>query len=94
MDMAEDAEVGEGDGGDNETVKRSPLSKKSKVSIGYLTSLRSNVDSKPLAKRWVSLDSFGYGWESQLEALLEWLRAKFAGLLAKGYKEQSSHWAT
>ena len=28
INMAEDTEVDEGDGGDNETVKRSPLSKK------------------------------------------------------------------
>ena len=41
-DMAEDAEVGgNGDGGNDETVERSPLSKKPNVSTGYLTSLRS-----------------------------------------------------
>ena len=60
VDMAEDAEVGEGDSGDDETVERSP-SKKPKVPIGYLTSLRSNADSAPFAKRSVSLDSFDYG---------------------------------
>ena len=52
VDMAEDAEVGgNGDGGDNETVERSPLFKKSSGPIGYLTSLRSNADSAPFAKR-------------------------------------------
>ena len=54
VDMAEDAEVGEGDEDDDEMVKRSLLSKKPKVPTGYLTSLRSG-------KRGVSLDSFGYG---------------------------------
>ena len=78
VDMAEDAEVGEGDDGDDETVERSP-SKKPNVPTGYLTSLRSDADSAPFAKRWVSLDSFDYGWGSQLEALPKWLRAKFAG---------------
>ena len=57
MDMTKNAEVGEGDGGDNETVKRSPLSKKLNGPIGYLIFLHSG-------KRWVSLDSFGYGWNS------------------------------
>ena len=37
--MAEDAKVDEGDHGDNETVKRSPLSKKLNIPIGCLTSL-------------------------------------------------------
>ena len=42
LDMAEDAEVGgNGNGGDDETVERSPLSKKPNVSTGYLTSIRS-----------------------------------------------------
>ena len=50
MDMAEDAELGEGDGGDDETVKRSP-SKKSNVPIGYLISLRSDANSALFAKR-------------------------------------------
>ena len=51
-DMAEDAEVGgNGDCGDDETVKRLPLSKKSNGLMGYLTSLRSNADSAPFAKR-------------------------------------------
>ena len=50
VDMAEDAEIGEGDGGDDETVKRS-LSKKPNVPIGYLTSLRSDANSAPFAKR-------------------------------------------
>ena len=31
-----------------------------------------------LRKRWVSLDSFGYGWDFQLELLPKWLQAKFA----------------
>ena len=78
VDMADDAEVGEGDGGDDEMVKRSP-SKKLNVPIGYLISLRSNADSASFAKRWVFLDSFDYGWGSQLEALPKWLQAKFAG---------------
>ena len=89
MDMAEDVEVGEGDGGDDETVKRSP-SRKSSGPTEYLTFLHSNADSAPFAKRWVFLDSFGYDWGSELEALPKWLRAKFAGLLAQKYKEQSS----
>ena len=50
IDMAEDAEVGEGDGGDDETVERSP-SKKPNVPMGYLTSLRSDADNTPFAKR-------------------------------------------
>ena len=50
VDMAEDAEVGEGDGGDNETVKRSP-SKKPNIPIEYLISLRSDADSALFAKR-------------------------------------------
>ena len=41
-DMAENAEVcGNGDGGDNEMVERSPLSKKPNVPTKYLTFLRS-----------------------------------------------------
>ena len=52
LNMAEDAEiVGNGDGGDNETVKRSPLSKKSNGPMRYFTSLRSDADSVPFAKR-------------------------------------------
>ena len=43
---AEDAEVGEGDGCDDETVKQS-LSKKLNVPTGYLTSLRSKKMSFP-----------------------------------------------
>ena len=51
-DLAEDAKVGgNGEGGDDETVKRSPLSKKSSRLIGDLTSLCSDADSAPLAKR-------------------------------------------
>ena len=46
--MAEDAEVGgNGDGGDDETVERSPLSKKPNVPTGYLTSLRFEKMSFP-----------------------------------------------
>ena len=56
VDMAEDAEVDECDGGDDETVKRSP-SKKLNVPIGYLTSLRSDADSAPFAKRYNKLNS-------------------------------------
>ena len=42
LDMAEDAKVsGNGDSGDDETVERSPLSKKPNGPTGYLTSLRS-----------------------------------------------------
>ena len=71
--MAENAEVdGNGDAGDNKTVKRSPLSKKPNVPTEYSTSPRSG-------KKWVSFDSFGYDWGSQLEALLKWLQVKFAG---------------
>ena len=51
-DMAEDAEFdGNSDDGNDKTVKRSPLFKMSSGPMGYLTSLRSEVDSAPLAKR-------------------------------------------
>ena len=40
VDMAEDAEVDEGDGSDDETIERASF-KKSNVPIEYLTSLRS-----------------------------------------------------
>ena len=51
-DMAEDAEVhGNGDSGDNETVKRLPLFKKPNRPTRYFISLRSNVDSVPFGKR-------------------------------------------
>ena len=67
-DMAKDAEVGgNGDGGDNETDKRLPSRKSSRL-MRYFISLRSNADSVLFAKIWLSLDSFGYGWGSQLEA--------------------------
>ena len=47
LDMAEDAEVGgNGDGGNDKTVERSP-SKKPSVPTGYLTSLRSEKMSFP-----------------------------------------------
>ena len=69
--MAEDAEFGgNADGGNNETVKRSP-SRKSSGPTEYLTSLHSNADSAPLPEKWVSLDSFGYNWGSQLKVLPE-----------------------
>ena len=64
--MAENSEVdGNGNSGDNETVKRSPFFKKPNGPIGYLTSLRSNTDSVSFEKRWVFLNSFDYGWGSQ-----------------------------
>ena len=50
VNNAEDAEVGEGDGGDDETVKQS-LSKKSNRPTEYLISLRSDADSAPFEKR-------------------------------------------
>ena len=62
--MAENTVVDEGDGGNDEMVKRSS-SKKSSGSM-----------------------------DSQLEALPEWLWAKFASLLAQEYKEQSFCHAT
>ena len=63
LDMAKDAELGgNGDGSDNKTVKRSPLSRKSNGPMGYLTSLRSDADSALFAKRCVFLDSFDYSW--------------------------------
>ena len=86
--MVEDAEVGgNGNDEDDEMVKNHLLPKCRTDLPEHLTSLRSK-------KRWVSLDSFGYSWGSQLEVLSEWLQAKFAGLLAQGYKEQSSSRAT
>ena len=51
VDMTEDAEFSEGDSGDDETVKRSPLSKKPNGTIGYLTCLRYNADSVLFGKR-------------------------------------------
>ena len=58
LNITEDIEVGgNGDNGDNETVKRSPLSKKPNIPTKYFTSPYS-------WKRWVFLDSFGYGWGS------------------------------
>ena len=87
VDIAEDSEVGKCDGSDDEIVERSALFKKPNGPIRNLISLC-------FGKRWVSLDGFGYSWGSQLQALFEWLRAKFAGLLAQRYKEQSSCWAT
>ena len=51
-EMAKDAEVGgNGDSGDDEMVKRSPLSKKPNGRMGYLTSLRSDANSIPFGKR-------------------------------------------
>ena len=44
-DMAEDVEVGgNGDGGDDKMVKKSPLSKKPNKPAGYLISLHSRKD--------------------------------------------------
>ena len=43
------------------------------------TDLRGILPPYASKKRWVFLDSFGYGWGSQLEALPKWLQAKFAG---------------
>ena len=52
LNMAEDAEVGgNDDGGDDETVKRSPLSKKPNGHMEYLTSLCSDADSASFEKR-------------------------------------------
>ena len=51
VNIAEDAKVGESDGGDDETVKKSPLFRKLSGPIGYLTSLRSNADSASFEKR-------------------------------------------
>ena len=51
--MAEDAEVGgNGDGNNDETVKRSRLFKKSNRPTEYLISLRSDANSAPFEKRW------------------------------------------
>ena len=75
IDMAEDAQVGKDDSSDNETVKRLPLSKKPNVSTEYLIFLY-------FGKRWVFFYSFCYDCGSWLEALPEWLWAKFASLLA------------
>ena len=50
--MAEDAKVGgNGDGGDDEMVERSPLSNKPNGPTEYLTSLRSDPDSALFEKR-------------------------------------------
>ena len=51
VDMAEDAEVGKRDGDNNETVKRSSLSKKPNGLMGYLTLLCSNADNAPFVKK-------------------------------------------
>ena len=56
VDMAEDAEVGDNNSDDDKTVKKSP-SKKLSGFMEYFTSLHAR-------KRWVSLNSFGYGWSS------------------------------
>ena len=51
-DMAKDAKVGSNsNGGDDKTIERSPLSKKSSRPIGYLTFLRFDADSTSPAKR-------------------------------------------
>ena len=51
VELAKNAEVGWGDGGDDETVKKLPLSKKPNVPIEYPSSLYSE-------KIWVYLNSF------------------------------------
>ena len=51
VDIAEDAEVGEGGVGDDETVKRSPLFKNSSGLMRYLTFLRSDTDSGSFGKK-------------------------------------------
>ena len=61
IDINEDAKFGKSDSSDNETIKRSPSKKLSKF-IKYLILLHSR-------KRWVSFNSFGYDWGSQLKAL-------------------------
>ena len=53
--MAEDAEVGESDDGDDEMVEISPLFKKPNAPMEYLTFLRSNADRAPFEKRWAHL---------------------------------------
>ena len=79
-DVAKDAEVGgNGDDSDDEMIKRLP-SRKSNGPTRYFTSLRSDADSIFFGKKWVCFDGFGYRWSSQLEALLKWLQAKFAGI--------------
>ena len=51
-DMAENTEVsGNGNGGDDETVKRSLLSKKPNGPTEYFISLRSDADTAPFEKR-------------------------------------------
>ena len=53
-DLTEDAKVGgNGDNGDDETIKKSPFKKLSGL-IRNLTSLHSNADSIPFKKRRVS----------------------------------------
>ena len=55
-DMAENAEVGSNaDGGNDETIKRSPLSKKPNGSTEYFTSLHSDANSASFEKRWPHL---------------------------------------
>ena len=50
--MAKDTEIGDnGNGGDDETVKRSSLSKKPNGPTKYFTSLRSNADNALFEKR-------------------------------------------
>ena len=52
LDMAEDAEFGgNGDGGNDETVERSPLSKKPNRPTEYFTSLHSDADGALFEKR-------------------------------------------
>ena len=50
VDIAEDDEFGEGDGGDNKTIK-GLFSKKLEKLMGYFTFLGSEVNSKAFEKR-------------------------------------------
>ena len=82
VDMGEDVEVGEGDDGDNETVKKSPFFKKRNGPMGYLTPLCFNADNALFAKRQVSPDS-----------LWPLLKLSVKDIIGKAIK-QSSCWAT
>ena len=52
--MADNTKVGEGDGSDDETVKKSPL-KRLSGPTKYLIFLYSNVDNALFEKRWAQL---------------------------------------
>ena len=62
VDIVEDADVGEGNGGDDKTVEKSPF-KKLSGSTEYLNSLRSDEMSLP--------NNPNHRWGSQLKAILE-----------------------